>query len=109
MSKSRFDVTYEIVTEFSASDGEAEERGFIAENIPLRDALQMVFETRTSRCNAAHTIEPNDSDIARANWITVYNGIEFETGAWEKRSIHFPKNLTSATRIRIAKLAGVIS
>ena len=37
-----FNVTYEIVTEESAAEGDAEERGFIAEGLTLRDAVDLV-------------------------------------------------------------------
>jgi len=99
-----FNVTYEIVTEASAEHGEAEERGFIVEGASLRDALQAVCETRTSFVDGVECIEANDSGIDHARWITVYNGMEYETGAHESRSLHMPEHLTAATRRRIYRL-----
>lgn len=100
----RFNVTFEIVTPESAEIGDAESRGFISESVSLRDAMADLFETRTSQCGGVEWIAPNDSEIARARWFTVYNGAEFETGASENRAIHLPDNATAATRARIARL-----
>lgn len=105
--KTGFNVTYEIVTPESAEHGEADELGFIAENVNLREALEYVTGTRTSRVSGVEAIEASDSDISRARWLTVYNGTEFETGAAESRSIHFPPSLTASSKKRIARLLGL--
>ena len=42
MSKG-FNVTYEIITEESAEQGDAEERGFLLENVTFREAFGEVF------------------------------------------------------------------
>lgn len=97
----RFNVSFEIVTPESAIDGDAESRGFICEGVTLREALRDLWETRTCQCEGVQAIESNDSDATRARWITVYNGPEFITGATESRSLHFPDNLTGATRARL--------
>ena len=101
-----FDVTYEIITEESAKHGDAAERGYIVENTSLREAITAVFETRTSHCPSATAIEANECPVQSPEWITVYNGKEYLTGAYENRSIHFPDKLTNATRRRIARLMG---
>jgi hypothetical protein len=102
-----FSVTYEIITEESACDGDAEERGFIEEGVGLRDAIAAVRDTRTCHVGGVECVEPSDSNVANARWITVCNSMEYLTGAQESRSIHFPDSLTSATRVRIARLLGV--
>jgi hypothetical protein len=102
-----WDVTYEIVTPESAEQGDADERGHIARHVHLRDAIQLVTETRTSNCGGVEAIEANCSDIAQARWITIINGMEFMTGAQESRSIHFPAALTRSSRRRIARLFGI--
>lgn len=99
-----FDVSFEIVTQESAEHGDAESRGYIWEGATLRDAIGALFETRTSQCGGIQNIEANDSDLSRARWLTVYNGMEFLTGAQESRSIHFPDNMTSASRVRLINL-----
>ena len=102
----RFNVTYEIVTPESAEDGDASELGFISESVTLRDAIADTFQTRTSLCEGVAFIETSDSDVARARWITVTNGMEIHTGAYESRSLHFPDDITGATRRRIARIMG---
>lgn len=102
--KNLFSVTYEIVTPESAHFGECEESGFISESVSLRDAVSDLFKTRTSLCGGIECIEANDSRPECARWVTVCNGMEFETGAHESRSIHFPDNITDASRARLVRL-----
>lgn len=102
----RFSVTYEIVTQESAENGEAEEIGFELESGSLRDAIDAVTVTRTNMVDGVECVELSDSDAASARWITVSNGMEFETGAHESRSLHFPDNLTAASKRRIARILG---
>lgn len=97
----QFNVTFEIVTPESAIDGDCEERGYISQCQPLREALADLWETRTSQVDGVQFIEANNSDARDAEWVTVYNGMEYVTGANESRSIHFPKHLTPASRARL--------
>ena len=99
-----FNVTFEIMTQESAEYGEAEKQGYIAEGVSLRDALALVFETRTNQVEGVTTIEANEYPVTAPSWITVYNGMEFFTGANESRSIHFPDNMTASSRCRVARL-----
>lgn len=103
--RATFNVTYDIVTPESAEEGDVEERGFIDKDMTLRDAIDKVMETRTSHVDCRHCIEANESHAPR--WITVYNGMEYETGANESRSLHIPDHVTDSSRKRIAKLMGV--
>lgn len=100
----KFAVTYEIVTPDSAEHGDAEERGYICQDVTLRDAIGDLFGTRTSQVSGITAIESNDSRRESARWITVYNGAEYQTGAHESRSLHFPDSLTAATRARLCRL-----
>jgi len=102
----RFDVTYEIVTPESAEDGDAEERGFIGEGLTLREALEELRATRTNRVSGVECIECDSSPCVRPWWVTVFNGMEYETGAQESRSLHIPASVSDATARRIARLAG---
>ena len=100
----KFDVTYEIITPESAEDGAVAEHGFLAQDLGLREAVELVKSTRTSLCEGIKYIEASDSRIDHARWITVYNGMEYETGAEESRSLHFPKHVTAASRRRIMRI-----
>lgn len=93
-----FNVTYDIVTEESAENGETSEDGFIYEAVGLRIAIDGLFETRTSHVGGINFIESGD------NWITVGNGMEHVTGAYESRSLHFPDNMTPASINRVVRL-----
>jgi len=101
-----FSVTYEIVTPESAEYGDSDESGFICENVTLRDAIAAVQSTRTSRCDGVTAIECDEAPVRSPRWVTVFNGMEYETGAVESRSLHMPPSLTAATRRRIARLLG---
>lgn len=102
-----FTITYEIVTQESAEHGDAEERGVIAIDVSLRDAIAMVNETRTNRVNGVECVECDEWPIRSPRWITVYNGTEYETGAQESRSLHIPEHVTAESRIRICRLMGI--
>jgi hypothetical protein len=107
MKRNIFDVTYEIITQESAEHGDAEECGYISEAVTLREAFKSVNDTRTCRVDGVQTIEANEHQVVSPRWLTVYNGMEYETGAHENRSIHFPESCTPSTRRRIASLLGV--
>jgi hypothetical protein len=98
----KFNITYEIVSQESAEDGESEESGFICENVSLREAIDSLFETRTNRVDCFQSIEYSGN-----YWFTVNNGMEYETGSYESRSIHIPRNTTQSSISRIARLIGV--
>jgi hypothetical protein len=99
----RFSVTYEIVTQESAEQGDTDESGFIGEGLDLRSALDAVRETRTNEVGGAE-VHPSASDVSDMRWISVANGMEFRTGAYETRSLHIPDGVSDASRGRILKL-----
>jgi hypothetical protein len=66
-----------------------------------------VMKTRTSRVDGVEAIEADSYPCDVPRWITVYNGMEYETGASESRSLHIPDTVTPGTARRIAKLLGV--
>ncbi len=99
-----FSVTYEIVTPESAEDGEAEETGYTLESGSLREALAEVWETRTSQVDGVECMEPDCSDPARATSFRVCNGMEFETGARESRTLHFPRGVSPGSAARLCRL-----
>lgn len=99
----RFNVTFEIVTDESAENGDSEESGFIAQSIGLREAINLVQETNSPHCEQT-CVEASDSNISAARWVTIYNGRDWQSGEFENRSIHFPESLSPASRVRIARL-----
>jgi len=101
-----FDVTFEIVTPESAENGDAEELGFIGESLTLRDAIDAVRGTRTSLVGGVECIECDSIPCSRPRWVTVYNGMEYETNAQESRSLHIPPSVSDASARRIARFLG---
>jgi hypothetical protein len=99
-----FSVTFEIVNEASAENGESADSGFVGENLSLRDAFEAVCLTRTCFCGGISMIEANEYPVRAPRWITVYNGMEYKTGDFENRSLHFPDHITPASRRRVFKL-----
>jgi hypothetical protein len=96
----KFNVTYEIVTHESAEHGDAESRGFVAESVSLREAIREIG-------HYAH--EADCYPVSSPRWFTNYEYDEdFVTGARESRSLHLPNHLTEASRMRIARLLGVV-
>lgn len=104
MTRPRFAVTFEIVTPESAEQGDAAERGPILGGATLREAVRAWRETRTAECGGVECIEADRDPRAGARWLTIRNGMEFRTGAYESRSLHFSDNLTDATRERLCRL-----
>lgn len=102
----RFNVTFELITEESAEVGEAEETGFIAHDVGLREGLDLVRQTETNQCEQTG-IEANESPIRAPRWITVYNSPDRKDGITENRSLHIPEHVTDASRRRICRLFGL--
>lgn len=105
----KFCVSYEIVTEDSAENGDAEERGVIDEDLPLREAIKEVRRTRTNLVGGVESVSTDSWPVKAVRWITVSNSAEYETGARESRTLHLPDTITPASSRRIARLLGVTS
>ena len=106
----RFNVHYAIITPESAEFGEADEVGVSDENLKLRDAIKELFKTRTNQVDGIEAIEANCYPIPTRGWLeffpfcTVYNGIEFITGAHENRSLTPSGKITASSWRRIVNL-----
>lgn len=90
-----FNVTFEIVT---PEYGDCEESGFAAQGVTLREAIDSLFETRTSQVDG---IAFGDCDHRSAR---IGNGMEFLSGAYESRTFHFPPHTTDSSFARIMRL-----
>jgi len=102
----KFSVTYAIVTPESAEEGDVDEQGFELTDASLREAIAAVLSTRTNKVDGIECIETSEGG-SHFRWITVTNGLEYETGAQESRSLHIPDHVTDSNRCRIAHLLGV--
>lgn len=95
----KFNVTYEILTEESIEYGDAAERGFLLQDVSLRDAL--------AEFHYHGYIEASSSHISPGDWFTAYGDMNSRTGESENRSLHPPRNISMASLKRIAHLLGV--
>lgn len=95
-----FNVTYESWSHEDVESGDTDSRGFIAERVSLREAINLMHDIP----NDCLAIEPSDSNIGDARWVTYYGDYHYRTGVAESRSLHFPDSLTPSTRCRIFRL-----
>lgn len=86
-----FSVTYEIVTPDSAEHGEAEDMGYVAEGLTLREAMSLA----SPNCDCGFWWTETSEDRC-----------DYRTGAVETRSIHPPRNITEASYKRITRMLG---
>lgn len=100
-----FNVTYERISELSAAFGEVEERGFVARNVTLREALDAIA-SNAPQAASLECIEPNDSEPKRARWLSWIYGREYYDGDVYTYALCFPDELTPASRARVARLVG---
>jgi hypothetical protein len=108
-----FSVTFERY--FPHDEGEdvceADERGFVIEDVSLRDAMRLGLEY--ARPEWSGHCEPDSFPARGVRWLTFdqWNDCTHEnltTGISESRSLHFPDNLTESTRARICRLFGAL-
>jgi hypothetical protein len=90
---------------------EPDERGFVIENATLRDAMRLGLEYRAPDCCGA--CEPNCYPPRDVSWLTFYcwndcTREQIERGITESRSLHFPREMTESSRMRVARLFGAI-
>lgn len=95
----KFDVAYEIWTPEDVEHGETRNRGFVAEDVSLREAIAAIGH---------HAHEADCWPVRHPRWFTndEYDQ-NYRTGANESRSLHIPESVTEASRMRIARLLGV--
>src|SRR4051812_8168663 len=94
-----FSVTYEIVTQESAEDGDVAERGHIVKNVSLREALQNI-----NGAAMEPSMHPFDASYPYVWFSQIDPDVDYQTGEHEYRSLHLPPSLTPSTRQRIARL-----
>lgn len=92
-----FDITYEIITPESAENGDVSDSGFEHEQVTLREAYDIL--------RGAEYAESSEYPIRAPRWITFYKTDEnYSTGEVKNMSLHFPHDLSAASRIRICRL-----
>ena len=108
----KFSVCYAIITDESAEYGEAEESGFIDQGLSLRDAIGETFRTRSNTVDGIVAIEascyplPAHGILEFTPSCTIYNGMNWENGEYENRSLHPEQPITASSWRRICRLIG---
>lgn len=97
-----FNVTYEIVTQESAEIGDAEERGFLGEDMSFRDAIEL-FNNERDWTHVESDIYPM-SATNPPSWFTDFGEMQFASGETRSVSLHLPRNITGSSAMRIARL-----
>ena len=108
-----FSVTFERYFAHDESEDicEPDERGFVIENVSLRDAMSLGLEY--ARPSWAGACEPNCYPPRDIRWLTFYcwndcTREQIEQGISEARSLHIPEQVTESSRMRVARLFGAI-
>ena len=108
----KFSVYYSITTPESAEYGDFDESGLIDGDLSLRDALTDLFRTRTNEVSGIEVMHANCLEQNQTGRLeccpsaTVYNGMEFRTGASENRSLFPDGPITASSWRRICRIAG---
>ena len=94
MSTIGFSVTFERWDDEALECGETDDRGFVVENVTLRDAIAECGE----RASGA-----NEWPIRAPRWFN----FDADMIGEESRALHVPPSVTPASRRRIARLLGL--
>ncbi|RQH02733.1 hypothetical protein [Paraburkholderia dinghuensis] len=102
MDPMKFMQTYEVVTDESAEQGEADELGFDLENEPF-GFRELVRYLRDNYCGA----EPSESrGVPR--WITAYGERNFRSGEFRNISLHPANDRARRWWPRALRAAGLL-
>jgi len=96
----KFNVTFETITPESAEDGDTATRGFISKNVTLREAIA---DLGSPDQGFGASVYP----VSNPQWITAYDIRGDFQDEIENRSLHFPDNMTAASKLRVCKMLGV--
>lgn len=102
MTRPLWNVTYETVTQESAEIGDSAERGFIGQDMPLREALDLFNSERDGTTVEADCYPINLQSAPR--WFTDSGEVQFATGDCRSVSLHIPAHITASSRLRLARL-----
>ncbi len=102
MSMKQFTVTYETWDDVSIEAGDTDDKGY-AECSSLRDAIQELMAS--SPTTDTWSIETNQwPDNGTSTCVTVYGGLDWNSGETTNKSLHRSAGITNASWSRIVKL-----
>lgn len=99
-----FTVTYALVTPESAEDGDYAETGFVEPGewkTPIASALALDGDYHMTLREARDLCWPVYDE---GYWFSNEADPDFETGAYETRNLHPPKNITPSSYYRLCRL-----
>jgi hypothetical protein len=99
----QFNVTYERWTQDDLEHGETFDRGYLAESVGLREALEYIRDEPSSRCSL-DCVAPSASWPEGTRCINWYYGADYETGESLVLALHFPPTITTASKARLIRL-----
>jgi len=99
-----FNITFEVVTHESAEHGGAAESGFVGTGLTLREAADAM--RGWGWANSANVWPLGDGSSLR--WLTFGDGGFDQHGECESRSLHIVGRVTPSSRLRIARLFGLV-
>lgn len=97
----KFDLTYEWVNEEEACHGGTDRRGYLAEDLNLRQAIELFTEGMSE----VQVVEASESPVTCPRWVSAF-GRNWRTGDSVTNSLHFPDDLSAGSRRRICRLLG---
>lgn len=97
-------VTYGIVTDESARDGDVAESGFDVEGeiMPFRDVVDLL-----SRCAETSTMPIRSADDATGTWASTEPTQDCRTGEYRTEHVHV--KASGRNLLRLYRLAGLVS
>lgn len=99
-----FTVSYETFTPESVEIGCSDDRGIVAERLPLREAVHFLFARDHGEDSGL--VEADSYPLDTPRWFTSYGTMGVRDGTTENRSLHLPTGTTRSTARRIARLIG---
>jgi len=91
-----FNVTYDVVSDESAENGDVEELGFIAEKVSLREGIALLGSS------SLH-VDGYNLDC-QGFTITVNHSRDYLSGLFESKYLHIPRTTTPSSLKRIHNL-----
>ncbi len=99
--RNNWNVTFTVITEESAENGDYAETGFEASDVSFRDVLEFFGYPYLGY------VEGNEWPITETvRWFTVLGDADLRTGNVRDVSLHIPEQITGSSRLRIARLLG---
>lgn len=102
--KAQWAISTQTVTPESAEDGEAASTDY-TDGLTFREAMD-TFNWADSQGGVEANCYPLSRNLP-PDWFTAYGAMDYRTGEIVNTSLHIPRHVTPASRLRIARLLRV--